>query len=120
MRFDWTVGGLAEGLRKYNAAEYFAAHEEWESVWLPSQEPDKTFLQGLIQITAAFHHLQRGNSHGALRLLEAALRRIGPYPDDFGGMDVRLLCHEIRLRIDSLASADSPPSVNPVPIRPRP
>jgi len=30
-------------------------------VWLKAIEPDKTFLQGLIQITAALHHWQRGN-----------------------------------------------------------
>lgn len=119
MHFDWTAGALAEGLRKYDAAEYFAAHEEWESIWLQSQEPDKTFLQGLIQVTAAFHHLQRGNPHGALRLLQAALRRVDRHRDDFGGVDVGLLCREIRQRIASLESADPPSSLDPVRIRPR-
>jgi Protein of unknown function (DUF2470)/Pyridoxamine 5'-phosphate oxidase len=32
MEFDWTQGALAEGLRRYNAGEYFAAHEAWEPV----------------------------------------------------------------------------------------
>jgi hypothetical protein len=64
MTFDWTQGSLAEGLRRYEAGEFFAAHEAWESLWLESQEPEKTFLQGLIQVTAAFHHLQRNNSLG--------------------------------------------------------
>ena len=60
-KFDWTQGSLAEGLRLYDAGEFFAAHEAWESVWLRAQEPEKMFLQGLIQVTAAFHHLQRNN-----------------------------------------------------------
>jgi Domain of unknown function (DUF309) len=59
MEFDWTQGALAEGLRLYHAGEFFAAHEAWEGVWLRAQEPEKKFLQGLIQVTAAFHHLQR-------------------------------------------------------------
>jgi hypothetical protein len=49
MEFDWTQGALAEGLRRYNTGEYFTAHEAWETVWLEAHEPDKTFLQGLIQ-----------------------------------------------------------------------
>jgi hypothetical protein len=32
MEFDWTQGALAEGLRHYNAAEYFTAHQAWETV----------------------------------------------------------------------------------------
>jgi hypothetical protein len=79
MEFDWTQGALAEGLRRYDAGEFFAAHEAWETVWLEALEPDKTFLQGLIQVTAAFHHLQRKNPLGTRRLLHAALGRLEPY-----------------------------------------
>ena len=102
MKFDWTQGALAEGLRLYDAAEFFAAHEAWESVWLSAQEPEKTFLQGLIQVTAAFHHLQRENQLGTSRLLRAALGRLEPYPVDFGGISVDLLCHEIRAWLQAL------------------
>jgi uncharacterized protein len=56
-RLDWSCGELAEGLRCYRAEEFFLAHEHWEGVWLKAQEPEKTFLQALIQTTAAFHHL---------------------------------------------------------------
>ncbi len=96
MNFDWTQGELAEGLRRYQAGEYFAAHEAWESLWLVAQEPDKTFLQGLIQVTAAFHHLQRNNPQGTVRLLHAALRRLERYPASFGSISVTLLCDDIR------------------------
>ena len=96
MTFDWTQGALAEGLRCYEAGEFFAAHEAWEAVWLQSQEPDKTFLQGVIQVTAAFHHHQRNNPLGATLLLQAALRRLEPYPPNFGGIATALLCNDIR------------------------
>jgi hypothetical protein len=62
-----------------DAGEFFAAHEAWESRWLESQEPEKTFLQGLIQLTAAFHHFQRNNPLGATRLLQAAPSLLEPY-----------------------------------------
>ena len=111
MKFDWTQGALAEGLRLYDAAEFFAAHEAWESVWLPAQEPEKTFLQGLIQVTAAFHHLQRENRLGTSRLLRAALGRLEPYPVDFGGISVDLLCDDIRVWL--LALERSAPAPQP-------
>ena len=99
MKFDWTQGPLAEGLRLYDAGEFFAAHEAWENVWLSLQEPDKTFLQGLIQVTAAFYHLQRNNPLGTALLLQAALRRLERYPVRFGGISVALLCNDIRERL---------------------
>lgn len=96
MEFDWTQGALADGLRLYDAGEFFAAHEAWESVWLGLQEPDKTFLQGLVQVTAAFYHLQRNNPLGTALLLQAALQRLERYPARFGGISVTLLCNDIR------------------------
>jgi predicted metal-dependent hydrolase len=102
MKLDWTEGPLAEGLRLYDAGEFFTAHEAWESVWLGSPEPEKTFLQGLIQVTAAFHHLQRNNPLGALLLLQAALRRLDRYPEAFGDISVTLLCDDIRDRLRML------------------
>ncbi len=41
-----------------------------------AEEPEKTFLQGLIQVAAAFHHFQRGNCAGTISLLRSALRRL--------------------------------------------
>lgn len=95
MKLIWTEGELGEGLRCYRAGEFFAAHEHWESVWLGSKEPEKAFLQGLIQVAAAFHHLQRGNSRGTRSLLERARVRLERYPEYFWGIDVTSLCREI-------------------------
>src|SRR5277367_3542415 len=96
MKLDWKAGPLAAGLRLYEAGEFFAAHEEWESVWLKSPEPEKTFLQGLIQVTAAFHHWQRNNRLGTVLLLQAALRRLDRYPASFGGIAVASLREDVR------------------------
>jgi uncharacterized protein len=117
MKFDWTQGALAEGLRLYDAAEFFAAHEAWESVWVSAQEPEKTFLQGLIQVTAAFHHLQRENRPGTLRLLRAALGRLERYPEGFGGISVFLLCDDIRAWLQTLETNASAPQPGVVRIK---
>jgi hypothetical protein len=120
MTFDWTQGPLAQGLRHYNAGEFFAAHEAWESVWLTTPQPEKTFLQGLIQVTVAFHHLQRSNPLGATRLLTAALHKLEPHSPSFCGISTTPLCEDIRNRLQSLTTTPptstsqlAPPRIHP-------
>ena len=109
LTFDWTSGPLAEGLRLYNTGEYFTAHEAWESVWLAAPEPDRPFLQALIQVTAAYEHLKRNdNQLGATRLLTAALGRLAPYPPHFGNIDGDILRADIRDRLESLDAHSAP------------
>lgn len=96
MILDWTQGALAEGLRCYRAGEFFAAHEHWEAVWLHAPEAEKTLLQAFIQLAAAFHHSKRNNLNGTRTLLQAALRRLTPYPASFQSISVSSLCDEIR------------------------
>jgi hypothetical protein len=92
---DWSCGPLAEGLACYRRAEFFEAHEHWESVWLQLAEPEKSFLQALIQVTAAFHHLQTGNLVGTVTLLQRALQRLDLCPACFGGIAVAPLRDEL-------------------------
>ncbi len=108
MELDWSCGELAEGLRCYCAEEFFLAHEHWELVWLRLPEPEKTFLQALIQVAAAFHHLQRGNRQGAESLLRHAQGRMEPLPDVFGGIAVEPLRRQIEERLSALEARDVP------------
>jgi predicted metal-dependent hydrolase len=80
------------GLEEFNTERFFEAHEVWEEVWLASFGAEKRFLQGIIQIAAAFHHYQRGNRPGACSLLEAGLRRLRDLPPDQGGIALDRLC----------------------------
>jgi hypothetical protein len=105
---DWKYGPLAEGLACYGREEFFLAHEHWESLWLTLEEPEKSFLQALIQTTAAFHHLQSGNSMGAVSLLRRALRRLEGCPARFGGIDVTSLCTGISAWLRALESGAAP------------
>lgn len=111
MLFEWTHGALADGLRCYRNQEFWLAHEHWEAVWLKCEEPDKTFLQALIQVTAAFHHLQRGNLLGLASLLNNALRRLEPFPPAYGGVDVGALRDSIRQWLQALEAEAQPPQL---------
>jgi hypothetical protein len=105
---DWRYGALAEGLACYRREEFFLAHEHWESVWLTLEEPEKSFLQALIQVAAAFHHLQAGNSAGAVSLLRRALRRLEACLPCFGGIAIPPLCSEISACLRAIESGAAP------------
>ena len=114
MALDWSCGPLAEGLRCYRSEEFFLAHEHWESIWLECAEPEKTFLQALIQITAAFHHRKRNNVIGSMSLLRAALRRLESFPAIYGGIAVEPLRASVRAWLAAL-DQPQPPATLPVP-----
>ena len=104
---------MAEGLQCYRQGEFFEAHEHWESVWLRLDEPEKSFLQALIQMTAAFHHYNAGNAVGAASLLRHALRRLERCPAEFGGVAAGLLCEEVRAWLCALESGARFPDRTP-------
>jgi hypothetical protein len=112
MSLEWTHGDLCEGLRCFHFGAFFEAHEHWESVWLAAQEPERAFLQGLIQVAAAFHHFQRGNCAGTISLLRSALRRLDEYPETFTGIAVAPLRASVRLWLEALETVpqSSPPA----------
>ena len=111
MALNWNQDELAQGLRCYCNCEFFEAHEYWEAVWLRSAQPEKTFLQALIQTTAAFHHFQRRNFVGTESLLRNALRRLGPYPEEFGGVAVEELRQSIRAWLELLGKDEPRPEL---------
>ena len=83
------------GVRHFNAGRFFQAHEVWEELWLAAAQPEKTFLQGLIQVAAAFHHHGRGNARGRQSLLAAGIAKLAECPDDFRGIAIAKLRDEI-------------------------
>jgi len=76
-----------EGVRHFNAHEFWDAHESWETIWLVAESDVEQFLQGMIQLAAAYHHVKRGTHRGAVRLFDAALRRLSAFPIRWSGVD---------------------------------
>ncbi|MGH9713738.1 MAG: DUF309 domain-containing protein [Candidatus Acidiferrales bacterium] len=76
------------GLAHFNSRRFFEAHEVWEEVWLVEAEPEKTFLQGLIQVAAAFHHYMRRNPSGAESLLASGIVKLSRFPEQHHGLSI--------------------------------
>lgn len=85
-----------QGVDQFNAGKFFDAHESWETIWLKAPEPDKIFLQGITQVTAAFHHHSQGNREGAESLLQKGLQKLEQFPADYRGVRLEKLREELR------------------------
>lgn len=96
------------GVEHFNCREFFVAHEVWEEIWLKAAEPEKTFLQGLIQVAAGFHHYQRGNLLGAQSLTRAGLEKLDKHSQQHPELDVLRLISAVRRWQTQIESANAP------------
>jgi predicted metal-dependent hydrolase len=81
---------FALAMRLHNEGEYYEAHEAWEQIWTDELDDEwRLFVQGLIQVTSAFHKLfvQR-EPRGAARLLERGLLKLDKYPAEYLGISL--------------------------------
>lgn len=97
-----------KGLEAFNSAHFYDAHELWEEVWLETPHPEKMFLQGLIQVAAAFHHYSRANCLGARNLLQAGLVKLESFSEVHRGLEVEPLRAAVRQWLAALNAGKNP------------
>ena len=73
---------------RFDRREYWLAHEELEELW---QIDRREFFKGLIQVAAAFLHVERQNWRGARRLMKTSLQYLEAAPASYEGFDVAAL-----------------------------
>lgn len=105
------------GVALFNARKFFEAHEVWEELWLAEPEPEKSFLQGLIQLAAAFHHSGRGNTSGAQSLLTAGIVKLNRFPGDHRGLALAELRDHAKRWAKMLGAGGKPGAQKPPRIR---
>jgi predicted metal-dependent hydrolase len=71
---------LARGVEQFNAGSFFEAHETWEELWNDTVGPEKSLIQGLVQIAAGYAKVESGVRAGALKLLASGLGLVRPFP----------------------------------------
>ena len=104
---------FSRGIRQFNAHEFWHAHESWESIWLDAPEPDKTFLQGIIQIAAAFYHHQKKNHEGMRSLMRRGLAKVEGFPAGYRGVCLENLRRAVRNWLDADARGEALPRAYP-------
>ena len=76
-------------------------------MWLECSGDRKKFLQGLIQLTVAFHHLRNGNRVGAGRLLAAAVEKLALDSPERALIDVEALLAAVRPLGEQITAGES-------------
>jgi uncharacterized protein len=82
---------MAAGRTAFNHGEFYDAHEHWEAVWDDADEPERSWLQGMIQVATGLHKLGRGRGDVALRLIGSGLGKLDGAPELLDGCQVGTL-----------------------------
>lgn len=80
-----------EGLRLFNAGEYFEAHEALEDAWNAEEGDAKKLYRGILQVAVTYLHITRGNYNGAVKVYERSQKWLNGLPDICKGVRVRQL-----------------------------
>lgn len=80
-----------EGLRLFNAGEFFEAHEALEDAWNAEQGDAKDLYRGVLQTAVVYLHIRRGNYNGAVKVYERSKKWLNGLPDICKGIHVEEL-----------------------------
>jgi hypothetical protein len=70
---------LKAGLALFNSALYHETHDALEAIWKHAAGGLREGLQGLILMTAGYHHLQLQNRNGMKAVWEESIHRLEPF-----------------------------------------
>jgi PLP dependent protein len=108
------VALLLEGVRFFNAQEYFACHEVLEAAWNADRTPFRILYKGILQVGVGCYHLLRRNYHGAVVKLRAGADYLEPFAPICATIDVATLIADAR-RLCAAVESAGPEAMETVP-----
>jgi predicted metal-dependent hydrolase len=107
---------LREGIRLFNEGQFFNCHEVLEDFYHEAEAENKPFLEGLIQLAAAFRlFCDFGEAKGAVRMIYQALIRFENYQPTFLQVRVQDLCQAAEKWARSAEHAEAKPPAASIP-----
>jgi len=107
---------LREGIRLFNDQQFFASHEVWESFYPSAETENKPFLEGLIQLAAAFRmFVDFGEVRGSVRAIYQALIRFENYQPVYLQVRVKEFSSEVEAWAKAAEAAGATPSAANIP-----
>jgi Domain of unknown function (DUF309) len=97
---------LVRGSTLFDAGAFFEAHEAWEEQWrVEIDETRRRFLQGLIQVAAAYHKLFVAHSvDAASRLLMKGLTKLDACPALVSTAGIEVFVEAVHVNARDLAT----------------
>ena len=107
---------LREGIRLFNERQFFASHEILEDFYQNTAAENRPFLEGLIQLAAAFRMFSDfGETKGPVRLIYQALIRFENFQPAFLQVRVKDLCQAAEAWAKAAEAANGQPSAESIP-----
>jgi hypothetical protein len=107
---------LREGIRLFNDRQFFQCHEALEPFYQESAAENKPFLEGLIQLAAAFRlYCDFGEIKGTVRMIHQALIRFENYQPAFLQIHVKDLSQAAEAWAKAAESDSGQPLVSGIP-----
>jgi predicted metal-dependent hydrolase len=107
---------LREGIRLFNDGQFFECHEILETFYQVADDSYKPFLEGLIQLAAAFRiFCDFGEIKGPVRMIYQALIRFENYQPAFLQIRVNDLCQAAEAWAKAAEKKDARPTAVNIP-----
>jgi predicted metal-dependent hydrolase len=98
-----------EGVRKFQAGEYYQQHDLFEAQWVEEPGPVRDLYRAILQVGVAYYQITRGNHRGALKMLLRSVQWLSILPDVCQGVDVRQLredSYRVRAELERVRPED--------------
>ena len=107
---------LREGIRLFNDGQFFECHDILETVYQEADDTHKPFLEGMIQLAAAFRiFCDFGEIKGPVRMIYQALIRFENYQPAFLQIRVNDFCQAAEAWAKAAEKKDAQPTAANIP-----
>ncbi|MBK8945297.1 MAG: DUF309 domain-containing protein [Ignavibacteriae bacterium] len=93
---------ISEGVLLFNDCDFFSAHDFFEEIWFNSNQNEREFFQGLVQISVGAYHLICGNLKGAQSQLTKGKNKLKKFSSSFYKINNLKLIEEISILLTNL------------------
>jgi predicted metal-dependent hydrolase len=106
---------LARGAAAFDEGRFFDAHEHWEEAWDEADDPERRWLQGMIQVATGLHKLAAGRPDVCHTLLGKATAKLVDAPEAWEGFAVARLARDAAALRQAIERGERPsPSTVPL------
>ena len=98
---------FAEGVRLFNAGEFFEASECFEDLFFEGVRDEPEFVRIFLQFAVGIHHAEMKQMRPAVERIEEGLRLVATTRDD-RGIDLTALAGGMRQALTDLRAAKWP------------
>jgi hypothetical protein len=87
--------GIRKGIEQFNNRAFYRCHDSIELVWVDEPGDIRLMYQGLLQISVAFYHAQKGNKRGMIKMMARGKGKLLPFLPVCQGIDLQGLLADV-------------------------